>query len=110
MAVQILCGSKLSPAALRRLAVGRLKDAPPEPLADQATLAVAAVRIETVSDDPTAVAHDIGDDGHQTRRHLERNRYRRCGSVKRDRLGDLTHVDDAHGNPPGAQVPGRRRV
>ena len=72
-----------------------LQDAVAEALADQAALAVAAVRVEAVADDAPAVAHDIGDDGDEARGHL---REIDVGVADRrgDRLGDLANVDDAH--------------
>ena len=83
-------------AALVEKALGRrLQDAVAEALADQAALAVAAVRVEAVADDRPAVAHHVGDDRHKARGHL---REVDVGVADRrgDRLGDLADVDDAH--------------
>jgi hypothetical protein len=66
-------------------------------LADQAALPVAAVRVEAVADHAPAVAHGVGNDGDQARRHL--------GEVdigvadrRGDRLCDFADVDDADGH------------
>ena len=85
-------------AALVEQALGSgLQDAVAEALADQATLAVAAVRVEAVADDATPVANHVGHHGNQARGHLREVDIgvadRRC-----DRLGDFADVDDAHGN------------
>ncbi len=68
-----------------------------ETLADQPALPVAAIRIEAVTDHPLAVAHDIGDDGDEARRHP--------GEIdigvadgRGDRFCDLSDVDDADGH------------
>ncbi|MET3262929.1 hypothetical protein ABIF38_004435 [Bradyrhizobium japonicum] len=66
-------------------------------LTDQTALPVAAVGIEAVADHPLAVAHHVGDHGHQARGHL--------GEVdigvadrRGDRFCDLADVDDAGGH------------
>ena len=63
MVAQMRSGSRLSPAIVEEALGRRLEDTRREALADQATLAVAAVRVEPVADDPAAVAHHVGDDG-----------------------------------------------
>ena len=65
-----------------------------EALADQSSLAVAPVRIESVADDALAIALDIGHDRDQARRHLRKIDIR-VADRRRDGFGDFTHVDDA---------------
>jgi hypothetical protein len=66
-------------------------------LADQAALPVTAVGIKAVADHTLAVAHGVGDDGNQARRHF--------GEVdigvadrRGDRFCDFADVDDADGH------------
>ena len=69
-------------------------------LADQPALPVAAVGIEAVADHRPAVAHRVGDDGDQARRHLGEID---IGVADRrgDRLCDFADVDDADGHGGG---------
>jgi hypothetical protein len=60
----------LSSFSSRRLSGGGFEDAVAEALADQAALAVAAVRVEAVADDAPSVAHHVGDNGDEARGHL----------------------------------------
>src|SRR5215212_1226162 len=68
-----------------------------EPFSDQPTLSVTAVRVEAVTDDRLALAHDIGDDGNKARRHL-------CeidiGVADRrgDRFCDFADLEDTNGH------------
>src|SRR6267143_5239024 len=68
-----------------------------EALADQAALPVAAIRIETIADHRLAVAHGIGDDGDEARRHL-REIDIGVADGRRDRFGDFADVDDTDGH------------
>src|SRR5258708_7387 len=68
--VQILSGSRLSPASLSSVFGSASISPRRETLADQSALPVAAIGIEAVTDHPSAVAHNIGDDGNEARRHL----------------------------------------
>src|SRR4051794_4633685 len=95
--VEIVAGS-----VQQRFRIG-LQDARGKALADQAALAVAAVGVKAVADDALAVAHDVGDDGNEARRHL--------GEIdigvadrRRDRLRDLADVDDADGHVVGLSL------
>ena len=65
-AVRIEVLSRIVEEGLRR----RLEDTRREALADQATLAVAAIRVEPVAHDPAAVPDHVGDDGDERQRHL----------------------------------------
>ncbi len=47
-----------------------LHDARGEPLADQPTLTVPAIGVETVADDTAPVANRVGDDGDEAGGHL----------------------------------------
>ena len=66
-------------------------------LADQAALPVAAVGIEAVADHRLAVAHHVGDDGDQARRHL-REIDIGVADGRGDRFCHFADVDDAYGH------------
>ena len=68
-----------------------------ETLADQSALPVAAIGIEAVSDHALAVAHDIGDDGNEARRHL-REIDIGVANGRGDRLCNLSDIDNADGH------------
>jgi hypothetical protein len=68
-----------------------------ETLADQSALPVAAIGIEAISDHALAVAHDIGDDGNQARRHFSEIDIG-IADGRRDRFCDLADVDDTDGH------------
>ena len=71
-----------------------------EPLADQPSLAIPAIRVEAVANHPPPVAHDIGDNRHEAGRHF---REVDVGIADRrsDRLGYLANIDAANGRLPG---------
>src|SRR5215212_336558 len=73
----------------------RFEDAVAEALADQPALAVAAVGVEAVADDRPAVAHHVGDHGHEARRHLAEIDIG-VADGRGDRLRDLADFDNAH--------------
>ena len=64
-----------------------------EALADEAALAVASVRVEPVTDDPAAVALDVGHDRHEAGRHF-REVDVGIANGRRDWLGDFANIDD----------------
>ena len=54
-----------------------------ESLPDEATLTVAAIGVEAVTDDRYAVPDNVGDHGHHRTGHFRQNRCRRWKSVRR---------------------------
>ncbi|MNV92947.1 hypothetical protein D3C71_1875840 [compost metagenome] len=74
-----------------------LQDAVLEPFADQAALAITAVRVEAIADDATAVLDNIGDDGDEAGCHL-REVDIGIADGRSDGLSDFADVDDTHLN------------
>jgi hypothetical protein len=74
----------------------RVKHARDEALAHQRALAVAAVGVEAVADHRFAVAHHVGDDGHQAQRHL-REVDVRVADGRTDGPRGFADLDDFHG-------------
>ena len=104
MPARLLVGHHAGPDAIRiEILPGRiqqrsrigLQDARGEAFADQAALAVATIGIEPVADHAPPVALHIGHHRDQARCHLGEIDIR-VADRRTDRLGDLTHVGDAH--------------
>ena len=104
VAARLLVGHQAGPDAIRiEILAGvieqrariRLQQPGREALTDQPALTVAAIGVEAVADHAASVALDVGHHRHQTRGHL-REVDIRVADRRADRLGDLTHVDDAH--------------
>jgi hypothetical protein len=77
-----------------------LQHARDEPFAHQFTLAVAAVRVETVADDGLAVANDVGDHGHEAQGHFAEVDVG-VADWRANRYGFFADLDDFQGMSPG---------
>ncbi len=93
--VRIEIGAGIIHEAFRR----RFQNTIPEAFADKAALAITAIGVEAVANHAPPVSHDIGDDGHQARRHLAEVDIG-VADRRRDRLRHFADIDDTHGSLP----------
>src|SRR5450631_1080615 len=118
MAAGLFVGEHARPDAMRVEVVAALgperggiglEDARDEALAHEHALPVAAVGIESVSDDPGAIANDVGDDGDQAQRLLAEIDVR-VADWRGDRERLFPDLEDLHPPILPGEPHGRRRA